>query len=62
MRGSVYLCGQLLLMKNNKVKNRSQLRDGHKKMVMMVVSSNLLPRLKMLSQSKQSQVSSQCTW
>jgi len=47
-------------MKNNEG-SRQLLTDGHMKSLMTVVSSNLSPRLKMLSQSKRCQVSIQST-
>jgi len=50
----IVICVQtiLSLMKNNRMESRSQLTDGHMKFVMMVVSSNLSPRLTTLSQLK----------
>jgi hypothetical protein len=53
MFGSMYVCEQFLsLVSNNKTKSRSRLTDGHNKSVMTVISSNILPRIKILSQSK----------
>jgi predicted DNA-binding transcriptional regulator AlpA len=47
---SVYVCQQLFsLIKNNKTINSSRLTDGHTKSVMKVVSSNISPRIQILS-------------
>jgi 17beta-estradiol 17-dehydrogenase/3beta-hydroxysteroid 3-dehydrogenase/mitotic-spindle organizing protein 1 len=63
MFGSTYVCEQFFsLVNNNKTKSRSLLTDRYMKSVMTVVSSNISPRRKVLSHSKQCQVSSQSTW
>jgi 17beta-estradiol 17-dehydrogenase/3beta-hydroxysteroid 3-dehydrogenase/mitotic-spindle organizing protein 1 len=57
MFGNTYVCEQCFsLVNNNKTKSRSRLTDGHMKSVMTVVSSNISPRIKILSQSKRYQV------
>jgi 17beta-estradiol 17-dehydrogenase/3beta-hydroxysteroid 3-dehydrogenase/mitotic-spindle organizing protein 1 len=62
MFGNTYACEQFFsLVDNNKTKSRSRLTDGHMKSVMTVVSSNISPRIKILSQSKRYQVSNQST-
>jgi 17beta-estradiol 17-dehydrogenase/3beta-hydroxysteroid 3-dehydrogenase/mitotic-spindle organizing protein 1 len=53
MFGSMYVCEQFFSLVNNiKTKSRSGLTDGHMKSVMTVVSSNISPRIKILSQTK----------
>jgi 17beta-estradiol 17-dehydrogenase/3beta-hydroxysteroid 3-dehydrogenase/mitotic-spindle organizing protein 1 len=63
MFGSMYVCEQFFsLVNNNKTKSWSRLTDGYMKSVMTVVSSNISPRRKVLSQPKRCQISSQSTW
>jgi 17beta-estradiol 17-dehydrogenase/3beta-hydroxysteroid 3-dehydrogenase/mitotic-spindle organizing protein 1 len=60
--GSTYVCEQFFpLVNNNKTKSRSRLTNGHMKSVMTMVSNNISPRIKILSQSKRCQVSNQST-
>jgi 17beta-estradiol 17-dehydrogenase/3beta-hydroxysteroid 3-dehydrogenase/mitotic-spindle organizing protein 1 len=52
MFGSTYVCEQFFSLVNIGMKSRSRLTGGHMKCVMTVVSSNISPRIKILSQSK----------